>query len=269
MKIGLNPQGYINRLSLSHGSLTVEFGMNEYAIYTEEQGVYKRNSDLHFTQRGARIQNIEGGIVATGIVTSRKRRLGLMHFKNTYELFGNALKVTVERMYVGEVTVFDDSVCFICTQKWYRHYRLYSPSNCYHDGYFVPLFNPDVKTTMSHEPLERQVDTSKPLREQNLFAEVQVGAWAEILGETFGLKFTVLDFTAGERPIHRLVQPKDRSYLEYEFQFDLVGPRHKGDRQKLVLLITPIGAGSSAEEQSPTLLAPSEIERDQMTRSKE
>ena len=236
----MNRRGEISGLKLDSGqNLAVEFGMNEYAVYTEEQGVYKRDSDMHFTQRSARIENIENGFVASGIVTSRKRICGVMRFKNMYEVFNNGLKVTVERMYTDEITVFDDSVCFICTQQWFKYLRLYSPSNRYHDGYFVPRFNPNVKTVISTAPLERQVDTSKPLKDQNLFADVQVGAWAEILGETFGLKFTVLDFTAGERPIHRLVQPQDRSYLEYEFQFDIVGTRHKGDEQKLVLLITP------------------------------
>jgi len=235
--------GLIDYLTINNGpNLAMKFGLNEYTIYTntKESG----NSYLHFIQKKANIviEKEKNRVVVTGVVRNSVNKIGALRFKNTYEYeqIDNELKVTIEREYTDEVTVFDDSVCFICNPGWYIIFRLYSPNNTYYDGYFVPRHTPDGRTSYSEEPRALFFNPMKPLKEQNLFAKAEVGGWGEIIGPKCGLRFTILDFIAGESPVHRIVQPRSRSYVEFEFQFDVLGIRYKGQKQKVTILITPI-----------------------------
>jgi len=228
-------------------NLAWQFGMNEYAVYTVEQGVHKRSPALHYTQKDADVKeglNFEYArmVTATGVVRDPQLRVGVQRFWNTYEQKSeNELLVTIEREYTDKVTVFDDSVCFLCTPGWYNLFKLYSPEGEYYNGYYVPRNNP-VRVLHSEEAQQIIFDTKKTLEEQNLFSKAIVEGWGEIWGNNYGLRFDILEFSKGEFPIQRIVQPKNRSYVEYEFQFDLLGERQAGDIQRLKLLITGLVA---------------------------
>lgn len=238
-------RGCIDFLSLNGRNLVDIFGLNEYALFFGDQHIHRRNPDYHYTQKYAMPVKDKGRIVVEGILVNNRGRQGGLRFRNIYQETKDGLKILVERMYTRRVRVFDDSVCFICLPGWYTDFRIFTPSDIYYSGYHFPYWD-DSKIMHMTGPLEVRFNRVEPLSKQNLYSEAVVGCYAEIFNDRYGLRFKPKAFSAGEHPIQRVVQPRARSYVEYEFQFDVLGWREPGTRQMLDLLIKPWAGSSEA-----------------------
>jgi len=227
MKWWVNPRhGCIDKLLIDQeiGSLAELFGFNEYAEWDINK---KRIHHKQTEPKRLSIKKKEDSIFVEGIIGAQK-------FSTMYLKTREGLLMTIDREYLDDVDVFDDSVCFISPRVWYKRFRLYTPSNNYYRWW-----ERDAYTSLS--PVESDWDPLKPREGQNLFAEAKKGGWGEILGSKGGLRFEILDFSGGNRPQHHIVEFPRRKHVEFEFTFDIhVTERRKGDRQMLKLIINEV-----------------------------
>jgi len=205
--------GMIDRLWIKNGTYfnlihQLGFAYNEY---------YDVMSGTYFNQNYAKTRVVvdKDKIVASGIVRNKKWVEGKLLFVNQYFFESDMFKIRINREFLSDLEVRDDSVCFIFTRKpdWIKKYSM----------------RIDDKIVASQ--CER---IAKEWRE----GEVEP-VWAEMSGDTEGVRIMVEYASPGLNEAEfRCCNPYP-TYKEIEFSWGN-GNVEKGRREELFVSVFPL-----------------------------
>jgi len=196
---------------------------------------------VHWLQIGPAIieQQTEREVVVSGLL-SCSGRLGGMSFRSHFVCYQRAILMRVHRRYtIGCNRVADDSLCFLAPPKRTQTFH------CRVDGRYLTRVAVGVWGEYSPDIIPVATPVTDPKG-----GRVTKRGWAGMFGEG-GVGVIVCEYSPGMDGLWRCTRPPilpEKKFDEVEFQWQLDGPRTRGQVQTGTFLIVPAKRADDVDE---------------------